>query len=196
MRKIKEVLRLHFEAGLSERQISKICRAGQGNRTAFPKAGGSRGSKLAVPPGFDDAALEKRLFPPPPSPSAGQRPQPDFAVIHKELKSPNVTLQLLWDEYKQEHPTGYSYSRFSELYGEWSKRLDLVLRQDHRAGEKTVRRSRRSDGTRHRPAHRRNAGSVCVCGGAGRQQLHLRRSHLDAGTAGLGQFARARLRVL
>ena len=89
-----------------------------------------------MPPGLCDAALEKRLFPPPPSPSAGQRPQPDYAIIHKELKSPNVTLQLLWDEYKQEHPTGYSYSRFSELYGEWSKRLDLVLRQDHRAGEK------------------------------------------------------------
>jgi transposase len=89
-----------------------------------------------LPPGLDDAALERQLFPPPPPPSAGQRPQPDYATIHKELKGPNVTLQLLWEEYKQEHPDGYSYSRFSEIYGEWSRRLDLVLRQDHRAGEK------------------------------------------------------------
>ena len=47
-----------------------------------------------------------------------------------------MTLQLLWEEYKQEHPTGYGHSRFSELYSAWARRLDLVLRQDHRAGEK------------------------------------------------------------
>src|SRR2546427_11542991 len=71
-----------------------------------------------------------------PRPRRPQRPQPDYATIHKELRGANVTLQLLWEEYKQEHSTGYSYSRFSELYSQWSRRLDLVLRQDYRAGEK------------------------------------------------------------
>jgi transposase len=136
MRKIKEVLRLHFEAGLSERQISKICVLGKGTVRRFLKRAEAAGVSWPLPPGLEDAALEKQLFPPPPPPSAGQRPQPDYTAIHKELKGPNVTLQLLWEEYKQEHPDGYSYSRFSELYGEWSRRLDLVLRQDHRAGEK------------------------------------------------------------
>jgi transposase len=136
MRKIKEVLRLHFESGLSERQISKICVLGKGTVRRFLKRAGAAGLSWPLPPDLDDAALEKQLFPPPPPPSAGQRPQPDYAVIHKELKGPNVTLQLLWEEYKQQHPDGYSYSRLSELYGEWAKRLDLVLRQDHRAGEK------------------------------------------------------------
>ena len=136
MRKIKEVLRLHFETRLSERQISKICALGKGTVRRFLKRAEVAALSWPLPPGWDDAALEKKLFPPPPPPSAGQRPQPDYATVHKELKGPNVTLQLLWEEYKQEHPTGYSYSRFSELYGEWSKRLDLVLRQDHRAGEK------------------------------------------------------------
>jgi transposase len=131
MRKIKEVLRLHFESGLSERQISKICVLGKGTVRRFLKRAGAAGVSWPLPPGLDDAALEKQLFPPPPPPSAGQRPQPDYAVIHKELKGPNVTLQLLWEEYKQEHPDGYSYSRLSELYGEWAKRLDLVLRQGH-----------------------------------------------------------------
>jgi len=84
---------------------------------------------------LEDAALEKQLFPPPPPRSAGQRPQPDYTTIHQELKGRNVTLQRLWKEYKR-HRTGYSYSRYSQLYGEWSQRLDLVLRQDHRAGEK------------------------------------------------------------
>src|ERR1044071_7156625 len=136
MRKIKEVLRLHFETRLSERQISKICALGKGTVRRFLKRAEVAALSWPLPPGWDDAALGKKLFPPPPLPSAGQRPQPDYATVHKELKGPNVTLQLLWEEYKQEHPTGYSYSRFSELYGEWSKRLDLVLRQDHRAGEK------------------------------------------------------------
>jgi transposase len=136
MRKIKEVLRLHFESRLSERQISKVCVLGKGTVRRFLKRAEGAGLSWPLPPGLDDAALEKQLFPPPPPPSAGQRPQPDYAAVHKELKGPNVTLQLLWEEYKQEHPDGYSYSRFSELYGKWSRRLDLVLRQDHGAGEK------------------------------------------------------------
>jgi transposase len=136
MRKIKEVLRLHFESGLSERQISKITKLGKGTVRRFLKRAEAAGINWPLPPSLDEAALEKKLFPPPPLPSAGQRPQPDYAALHKELKGPNVTLQLLWEEYKQEHPDGYSYSRYSELYGEWSRRLDLVLRQDHRAGEK------------------------------------------------------------
>jgi hypothetical protein len=125
MRKTKEVLRLHFEAGLSERQIAKICVLGKGTVRRFLKRAEAAGLSWPLPPSLDDAALEKQLFPPPPPPSAGQRPQPDYATIHKELKGPNVTLQLLWEEYKQAHPDGYSYSRFSELYGAWSRRLDL-----------------------------------------------------------------------
>ena len=112
MRKIKEVLRLHFESGLSERQISKICVLGKGTVRRFLKRAEKAGLSWPLPPGLDDAALDKQLFPPPPPPSAGQRPQPDYAAIHKELKGPNVTLQLLWEEYKQEHPDGYSYSRY------------------------------------------------------------------------------------
>jgi len=47
-----------------------------------------------------------------------------------------VTLQLLWREYKETHPDGYQYSQFCELYRRWEKKLDLVLRGSHRAGEK------------------------------------------------------------
>ena len=136
MRKIKEVLRLHFEARLSERQIAKICALGKGTVRRFLQRAGAAEVNWPLPPELDEAALEKKLFPPPPPPSAGPRPQPDYASIHKELRKPNVTLQLLWEEYRQEHPTGYGHSRFSELYSTWVRRLDLVLRQDHHAGEK------------------------------------------------------------
>src|SRR5262249_6725420 len=48
----------------------------------------------------------------------------------------HVTLQLVWQEYKQSNPDGYQYSRFCQLYREWADKLDLVMRQEHRAGEK------------------------------------------------------------
>jgi len=136
MRKIKEVLRLHFEAQLSERQIANICALGKGTVRCFLERAEAAQISWPLPPELDDTALEKKLFPPLLPPPAGPRPQPDYASIHRELRKPNVTLQLLWEEYKQQHPTGYGHSRFNELYNAWSRRLDLVLRQDHGAGEK------------------------------------------------------------
>jgi transposase len=79
--------------------------------------------------------LEKKLFSRPPS--AADRPLPDFAHMHYELRrSSLVTLQLLWQEYKESHPTGYGYSRFCELYRDWCKPLTVSMRQNHIGGEK------------------------------------------------------------
>jgi transposase len=89
-----------------------------------------------LPADLDDTQLEQRLFPPPIAP-VGSRPLPDFSKLHQELKSNrSVTLQLLWEEYKEDQPDGIQYSWFSEQYRAWARRLDVVLRQDHRAGEK------------------------------------------------------------
>ena len=136
MRKVKEILRLHFEAQLSERQISKICQVGKGTIRRYLERLKAAGLSWPLPDDLDEATLEKRLFPPPPPLSAGERPLPDCAQIHKELKSPNVTLQLLWEEYKQTQPDGFNYSWYCELYRQWARHVDVVLRQEHRAGEK------------------------------------------------------------
>ena len=83
------------------------------------------------------------LFPPAPVGSETQRPQtgkahPDFVKVHQELTaSKSVTLQLLWQEYIEEHPDGAHYSWFCQQYRDWARHLDVVLRQEHRAGEKT-----------------------------------------------------------
>ena len=45
-------------------------------------------------------------------------------------------MSLLWQEYREKHPDGYQYSWFCQKYKDWSGKLDLVMRQDHRAGEK------------------------------------------------------------
>ncbi len=71
------------------------------------------------------------------APTRTCKPLPDFAQLHEELqRHPHLTLQLAWEEYRQAHPDGYAYSRFCELYQQWRQRLDVVLRQDHVAGEK------------------------------------------------------------
>ena len=65
-----------------------------------------------------------------------QRPLPDWPTVHRELKRPRVTLQLLWEEYRGRHPQGYGYSRFCELYRVWTKRLSPTMRQTHIACER------------------------------------------------------------
>jgi transposase len=59
-----------------------------------------------------------------------------FAQVHRELKRPGVTLQLLWEEHRAAHPDGYGYSRFCELFRAWEKRLSPSMRQVHIAGER------------------------------------------------------------
>jgi hypothetical protein len=56
--------------------------------------------------------------------------------VHRELKRKHVTLLILWDEYIATNPSGYSYSRFCELYRFFEKALSVTMRQTHAAGER------------------------------------------------------------
>ena len=47
-----------------------------------------------------------------------------------------MTLALVWQEYKAAHPEGLQYSWFCDQYRAWASKLDVVMRQEHRAGEK------------------------------------------------------------
>jgi transposase len=85
---------------------------------------------------LDEASLERQLYPPPPTVVDAERAQPDWTRIHQELRRKGVTLNLLWHEYRAAHPQGYGYSWFCEHYGAWAGKLDVVMRQPHRAGEK------------------------------------------------------------
>lgn len=58
--------------------------------------------------------------------------------VHREMRRKGVTLQLLWQEYKQEHPEGLQYSQFCERYSQWCGKLDAVLRQQYRAYERMM----------------------------------------------------------
>ena len=109
MRKTQEILRLHFESQLSVRQIATICAVGKGTVQRYLERLKAAGLSWPLPAELDDVALERRLFPPPPVASPEDRCLPDCATIHRELKSrKNVTLQLLWEEYRQANPLAAS----------------------------------------------------------------------------------------
>lgn len=137
MRKIREVLRLKWENQVSERAIAVSCSIARSTVGDYLRRARTAGLSWPLPADLDDSRLEQLLFaraklevP------AGQRPQPDWSYIHRELRRKGVTLFLLWQEYKESHPDGYQYSRFCELFGRWRGRQDLVMRQSHKAGEK------------------------------------------------------------
>jgi transposase len=135
MRKIRELLRLYFGEGLSVRLVGAAI--GVPYTTVADHLGRARAAGLGwpLPDGMDDAELEARLFVPTPC-AVASRPLPDFAEIQTELRRKGVTLQLLWIEYKERRPDGVQYSQFCQLYRDWRRRVDVVMRQEHRAGEK------------------------------------------------------------
>jgi len=135
MRRIKDVLRLKA-AGHSRRQIARSCGIARSTVAEYVKRTAAAGLSWPLPGEIDDDELERRLFPPPVAIPAEQCAVPDWPLVHQEFKRKGVTLQLLWDEYKATNLEGYQYSWFCEHYRRWLGKVDVVMRQEHRAGEK------------------------------------------------------------
>jgi len=135
MRKIKEILRLKHENGLSVRKIGICCNLNSSTVSDYLARAKIAGISWPIPDDMDDEILENLLFPKNVLTRRAVQ-EPDFPVIHQELRKKGVTLQLLWIEYKEQNPLGYQYSRFCELYQQWKKIIDPVLRQSYKAGEK------------------------------------------------------------
>lgn len=135
VRKIREILRLRC-SGLSARKIAKSCGLARSTVADYLRRARECGLDWPLPDGLDDTELERRLFPPLPAAADSSRPEPNWPVIHKELRRKGVTLSLLWQEYRAVYTDGYQYSWFCEHYRRWTGKVDLVMRQDHRAGEK------------------------------------------------------------
>ena len=135
MRKITEVLRLYFEHNRSKREIARIIGASPSTVTDYLSRAKLSGLSYPLPPDVDEAALERRLFPPS-EPSAVQRPAPDWAAVRAGLRRKGVTLDLLWQEYKAERTDGFQYSAFCEHYRRWRQHLSLSMRQTHTPGER------------------------------------------------------------
>lgn len=150
VRRIKEILRLRHELGKSYREIGEICRIGKTTAQEYLLRANAARLRWPLPAEMTEDDLERLLFSnrldisrtEPANSAAGgnsgaERSPIPFQYIFEELKRPNVTLALLWEEYKQENPDGYQYSWFSEQVKKYRASVNYSMRQEHKAGEKT-----------------------------------------------------------
>lgn len=135
MRKVKEILRLKWKLGLGTREVARSCSVSHSTVNEVLSRARAAGLSWPLPDDLDEATLEARLYPAP-SQTRGGKAMPDMEYIHKELHRKSVTLQLLWEEYRETHPDGYQRSQFCQLYRDWTKTIDVSMRQTHVAGEK------------------------------------------------------------
>jgi transposase len=144
MRKVREVLRLRHEQGLTQRQISASTGVSKGAIGDYLCRAEKAGLTWEQARPLDDAAVEARLFRLIGRNEPARRVPIDFSWVHRELRRTGVTLQQLWIEYREAAAsTGevsgaapYSYSQFCDLFATFREKVDVTMRQVHRAGEK------------------------------------------------------------
>ena len=139
VRKIKEVLRLSYGGELSARQVAQSLNISRSAVKEYQQRANKAGLAWPLPDTLSEQELEQKLFPPPLTVESPAKTLPDFDYIYQELKTHkkfNLTLDLLWREYKEQYPEGYQYSQFCGLYRRYRGKLDYSMRQDHRGGEK------------------------------------------------------------
>ncbi len=136
MRQIKEVLRLSWGLQIGERQVARVCQISHTTVSKYLDRAKRAGLSWPLGDEITDDSLEQLLFPANDL-SVMQRTLPDWALVRKELMThKHLTVFQVWEEYRASHPQGYQYSQFGVYYRQWCQRLDLSMRQVHRAGEK------------------------------------------------------------
>ena len=121
MRKVREVLRLHYAAGLSTRAIARSLKVSPATVGKYIRRAEVQSLSWPLPEPLDDAALERRLFPAPVL-SATQRPLPEWSEVHRELRQKDVTLALLWQE-SSRRPYACSQSAIRAFPSFWNRSL-------------------------------------------------------------------------
>lgn len=135
MRKIRKVLKLHFDKKLSNQQVADALRISKTN--VFNTLSRFEESEITwpIPEDMTDAELEAVMYRKEPS-KEKEGILPDCEYIHAELSRPHMTLELLWDEYSQEKAEGLSRSSFYRHYQQYRKSLSVSMKVIHKGGDK------------------------------------------------------------
>ena len=137
MKKIKDVLRLRFITNISYRQISRAVNTPSSTAADYCKRFEITNYSIDEFLSLEEDEIYQLLFPEKSLPKTYKtRPKPNVEYIHKEIAKKGVTFELLWQEYKEQHPDGYGCSQFKEYYYKYKKRLNPSMRQTYIAGEK------------------------------------------------------------
>lgn len=136
MYRVKEILRQKHELKRSHREVARALGVSAGTVASAVSRAAQLGLDWSAIDALDDADLEARLYGPRGGSRDDARPLPDPAALHVELRRPGVTLQLLHLEYLERHPNGYRYTKFCDVYRQWTERRSPPMRQVHVAGDK------------------------------------------------------------
>ncbi len=131
MLKAREILRLKHEVGLSLREIARTCSCGKS--TVAEVLERAEKARITWPIDYSDMQLMSLLYPPVRSKTSP--PEPDLEYIFGEMKKKGVTLMLLWEEYKEQHPDGIMYTQFCDRYKNFKKSNQISMPKEHKAGE-------------------------------------------------------------
>ncbi len=135
MKKIKEILQLKFITDMSIRAIGRAVNVPPSTVSDYCKRFTITKYTIDEFLKFDEDIIYQLLFPEKKLPSKYEdRPLPDFAYIHKEIAKKGVTFELLWMEYKEEHPNGYGISQFKEHYYKFKNKINPTMRQTYIPG--------------------------------------------------------------
>lgn len=137
MRKLTDILRLKFEAKLSNRQIAESLTVSPSTISYYLNRAAQLGIKdWPLGTEWTETHLKAKFQSTRVVAKETRFALPDWQAIKKALTNKNLTLQLLWEEYADENTPHYSYSHFCRLYETWLGTQKLSMRQTHFAGEK------------------------------------------------------------
>jgi len=136
MVKMLELFRLKFENNLSHRQIAASCNISHTAVREYLRRFRQAELSWPLPSEMTEQQLHERLFPVSPKTNDPMRYMPDMETIRQELTRKHVTLQLLWEEYRREHPDLCGRSQFFARYRAWVQKQEVRFRLAHKAGEK------------------------------------------------------------
>lgn len=137
MRQIRELLRLHFEEGLSQRVVARALGVVRSTVERVLQRFAAAGLTWPPDPALDDSELERRIYRRPAQEGQAKAcARPNYAEVVRELSRKGVTRRLLWSEYREQHVDGIGYSVFCDELAAYLGDRDLAYRHDHVPGEK------------------------------------------------------------
>src|SRR4051812_20671709 len=107
MSKTREILRVHLQLGRSVREAARATGKSHGVVSKLAIRARRIGLDWPAVEALGDGDLEARLYGGPKHSRGSDRPRPDPAWMHVELRRVGVTLELLHLEYLRENPKGY-----------------------------------------------------------------------------------------